>query len=40
MMITENKFNLRENPDFPQKITVKSTDIATIASDLMVSLQW
>jgi len=38
MMITENKFNLRENPDFPQKIVVKSTDIATIASDLMGSL--
>jgi len=38
MMIAENNFNLRENADFPQKIVVKSTDIATIASDLMVNL--
>jgi hypothetical protein len=38
MMNTENKFNLRENANFPQKIVVKSTDIATIASDLMENL--
>jgi hypothetical protein len=38
MMITENKFNLRENPDFPQKIAVKSTDIESIIGDLMQKL--
>ena len=38
MMTTENKFNLRENPDFPQKITVKSSDIETIIGDLMQKL--
>jgi DNA-directed RNA polymerase delta subunit len=38
MMISETKFNLRENPDFPQKITVKSSDIETIVGDLMQKL--
>ena len=37
-MTTENKFNLRENPDFPQKIMVKSSDIETIVGDLMQKL--
>ena len=37
-MNTENNFNLRENPDFPQKITVKSTDIETIVGDMMEKL--
>ena len=37
-MITENKFNLRENTDFPQKIAVKSADIETIVGDLMQKL--
>lgn len=38
MMTTENKFNLRENPDFPQKIVVKSSDIETIVGELMQKL--
>lgn len=38
MMTSENKFNLRENPDFPQKIMVKSSDIETIVGDLMQKL--
>jgi len=38
MMNSENKFNLRENPDFPQKILVKSSDAETIIGDLMKKL--
>jgi hypothetical protein len=38
MMTGENKFNLRGNLDFPQKIAVKSTDIETIVGDLMEKL--
>lgn len=38
MMNCENKFNLRENQDFGQKISVKSTDIETIVGDLMQKL--
>lgn len=38
MITSENKFNLRENPEFGQKIVVKSADIETIAGDLMENL--
>ncbi|HLM84202.1 MAG TPA: sigma factor-like helix-turn-helix DNA-binding protein, partial [Candidatus Bathyarchaeia archaeon] len=37
-MTNENKFNLRENADFPQKIVVKSSDIETIVGDLTEKL--
>jgi hypothetical protein len=35
MMTSQNNFNLRGNAEFGQKIAVKSTDIATIAGDLL-----
>lgn len=37
-MTSENKFSLRENPGFPQKIAVKSSDIDTIAGEFLQKL--
>jgi DNA-directed RNA polymerase delta subunit len=38
MITSETKFNLRENPDFPQKIWVKSSDIEIIIGELLQKL--
>lgn len=37
-MTSETKFDLRENPEFPRKIAVKSADIETLVGDLMQNL--
>lgn len=38
MIASQNKFDLRENPDFPRKIAVKSIDIETLVGGLMENL--